>query len=100
MDVMVTEVSANSIQLEWTTPHYNGTLSHYTIACKQARDLVWSSISAVTSEIVVNLQLFTYYTCCVSASNQAGEGNQSCVEARTQPGKQLSIIVIREEINN
>ena len=37
-------------------------------------------------ETVSNLQPLTNYTCCISATNQAGEGNQTCVDARTKRG--------------
>ena len=93
LDVAVTEVTPNAVQLEWTTPYYNGTLiSHYTITCTQTRDqaLVWQSTSVnATSENVIDLQPFTDYTCCVSASNQAGEGNQTCVSTKTLSGEYL-----------
>ena len=30
-------------------------------------------------ETVSNLQPLTNYTCCISATNEAGEGNDTCV---------------------
>ncbi len=37
-------------------------------------------------ETVSNLQPLTNYTCCISATNQVGEGNDTCVNARTERG--------------
>ena len=37
-------------------------------------------------ETVSNLRPLTNYTCCISATNQAGEGNDTCVDAMTKRG--------------
>ncbi len=42
-------------------------------------------------ETVSNLQPLTNYTCCISANNQAGEGNDTCVNARTKQGMLVTI---------
>ncbi len=86
--VNVTEVTYKSIQLEWSRPQpINGIISHYTITCLQADGTILSlNTTADGLETVSNLQPLTNYTCCISATNQAGEGNQTCVDARTMRG--------------
>ncbi len=86
--VNVIEVTYKSIQLEWSPPQpANGTISHYTISCLQANGTIVSlNTTADGLETVSNLQELTNYTCCISATNEAGEGNQTCVDARTERG--------------
>ena len=91
--VNFTEVTSTSVHLGWSSPQYtNGTITHYTIRCTQYGSDVWFSTSVTTNENVTSLQPSTNYTCCVSAKNQAGEGNQSCVKARTQTGMRACTI--------
>ena len=98
--VNFTEVTSASAHLEWSSPQYtNGTITHYTIRCSQSGRNVWFNTSVTTNENVTSLQPFTHHTCCVSANNQAGEGNQSCVGARTQAGMRACIIMISEPIS-
>ncbi len=83
--VNITDITYKSIQLEWSRPQpINGIISHYTITCLQADGPV-VSLNTTTDglETVSNLQPLTNYTCCISATNQAGEGNDTCVNART-----------------
>ena len=57
--------------------------------CQQSHCVVivqFTSSVDSTSENVTNLQPFTSYTCCVSASNQAGEGDDGCITAVTLQG--------------
>ena len=86
--VNITELTYKSIQLEWSRPQpINGIISHYTITCLQA-DGTFVSLNTTADglETVSNLQQLTNYTCCISATNQVGEGNDTCVESRTKRG--------------
>ena len=89
-DIVIISTDYKSLTLSWREPveSYGGVL-FYTISCSRLQDLnpVQFNTSANTlRKNVTSLQPFTNYMCCVSASNQAGQGNQSCVSARTQPG--------------
>ena len=86
--VNVTELTYKSIQLEWSRPQpANGIISHYTITCLQADGTIMSlNTTADGLDTVSSLQPLTNYTCCISATNQAGEGNDTCVDARTERG--------------
>ena len=86
--VNITELTFKSIQLEWSRPQpINGIISHYTITCLQANGTIVSlNTTADGLETVSNLQPLTNYTCCISATNQVGEGNDTCVDARTKRG--------------
>ncbi|XP_064392934.1 uncharacterized protein LOC135340513 [Halichondria panicea] len=86
--VNVTEITYKSIQLEWSRPQpINGIISHYTITCLPANGTIVSlNTTADGLETVSNLQPLTNYTCCISATNQAGEGNETCVDAKTKRG--------------
>ncbi len=81
-------ITYKSIQLKWSRPQpINGIISHYTITCLQANGTIVSlNTTADGLETVSNLQELTNYTCCISATNEAGEGNQTCVDARTERG--------------
>ena len=88
LTVNVTGITYKSIQLKWSPPQpANGTISHYTITCLQANGTIVSfNTTADGLETVSNLQPLTNYTCCISATNEAGEGNDTCVDARTERG--------------
>ena len=95
-DIVIISSDYKSLTLTWREPveSYGGVL-FYDISCSQLQDLnpVQFNTSANTlRKNVTNLQPFTNYTCCVSASNQAGQGNQSCIIARTQPGYKCYIM--------
>ncbi len=81
-------ITYKSIQLKWSRPQpINGIISHYTITCLQANGTIVSlNTTADGLETVSNLRPLTNYTCCISATNEAGEGNQTCVDARTKRG--------------
>ena len=87
VDVIISKTSHTSISLKWSRPEYvNGTLFYYQVVCLYHQNNV-SFIQTVNESITVsNLYPFTHYTCCVSATNQAGEGNETCVETRTEQG--------------
>ena len=81
VNITLTEVTSTSVHLGWSSPqNTNGTTTHYTIRCTQSDRDVWFSTSVTTSENVTSLQPFTNYTCCVSASNEGGEGERVCIK--------------------
>ncbi len=87
MAVNITMVMATLIQLEWSRPQpVNGSIiSHYTVTCSQSEGSTVRLETAIDeSATVSNLRPFSNYTCCVSATNQAGEGNKTCVEVGTE----------------
>ncbi|XP_064392937.1 phosphatidylinositol phosphatase PTPRQ-like isoform X2 [Halichondria panicea] len=81
-------ITYKSIQLKWSRPQpINGIISHYTITCLQANGtIVRLNTTADGLETVSNLRPLTNYTCCISATNQVGKGNNTCVDARTERG--------------
>ncbi len=84
VDVGITELTSTSFKLEWSRPlHIDGTLLYYQITCLQSLNNVWLSTTVNSSVDVSNLQPFTNYTCCISATNQAGEGSSACSDAKT-----------------
>ncbi|XP_064392927.1 uncharacterized protein LOC135340507 isoform X2 [Halichondria panicea] len=84
VDVGINEITSISFKLEWSRPlHIDGTLLYYQIRCLQNLNNVWLSTTLNSSVDVSNLQPFTNYTCCISATNQAGEGRSACSDART-----------------
>ncbi len=87
--VNITDITYKSIQLEWSRPQpiNGGIISHYTITCLPADGTIVSlNTTADGLETVSNLRELTNYTCCISATNEAGEGNKTCVDARTERG--------------
>ncbi len=87
VDVGINEITSTSFKLEWSRPlHIYGTLLYYQITCLQNLNNVWLSTTVNSSVDVSNLQPFTNYTCCISATNQAGEGSSACSDARTNAG--------------
>ncbi len=84
--VNITMVMATLVQLEWSRPQpVNGIISHYTVTCSQSEGSTLRLETAVNeSAAVSNLQPFSNYTCCVSATNQVGEGNETCVETTAE----------------
>ncbi len=91
LGVYVTMVTSTLIQLEWSQPQLNGTLSHYTVTCSpdSGGSTVRQKRAVSESVIVSNLRPVTNYTCCVSATNQAGQGNETCVQTRTEIGDNM-----------
>ncbi len=87
VDVDITETTSTSFILEWSRPlRIDGTLLYYQITCLQNLNNVWFSTTVNSNVDVSNLQPFTDYTCCISATNQVGEGSSACSDARTNAG--------------
>ncbi len=92
LGVNITRVTSTIIQLEWCRPQpVNGIISHYTVTCStNSGGSTMRQEKAVSESVIVsNLHPFTNYTCCVSATNEAGQGNETCVETRTKIGDNM-----------
>ncbi len=87
--VNITGITYKSIQLEWSRSQpINGIISYYTTTCLQLADGTIMSLNTTADglDTVSNLRELTNYTCCISATNQVGKGNDTCVDARTERG--------------
>ena len=81
--------SSTTLSASWVEPvNTNVTVANYSISCTAASGMVSFSFNdSVTSATLESLTPFTSYTCVISASSDAGEGNCSdSVTAMTDEG--------------
>jgi len=85
--------TTSSISLLWSPPMYvNGSITYYTVRCESTETIGWSQNTTRLSANTTNLLSGSIYTCCVSATNTAGRGEQSCIHVTTKEGTLYKIL--------
>ena len=92
--VTIVSTLTTSLRLTWSEPaeSYGQRVLFYNVNCTSATHTVTVERVYNTTVNVSGLTPNSNYTCCVSASNQAGEGNKISLEALTKQGSVLKCI--------
>ncbi len=87
--------SPNTLSASWDIPEpTNGIISNYTINCNSSDSVTVTG--SILSANLSSLDPFTTYSCTISASTGAGEGNASvpAIETTVEDGKQNNFMEV------
>ena len=93
--VAIVSMLSTSLRLTWSEPaeSYGQHVLFYSVNCTSATHTVRVERVYNTTVNMSGLTPNSNYTCCVSASNQAGEGNKISVKTKTKQGIYYSYIL-------